>query len=198
MRSLLAFVLLVTACSNATSTNDAGPGNDGSAPVACPSVAPTDGADCSGMGSCEWGGDAHGRCTTLGSCYGGKWHITAPTNCGNVKECPQTYAGLAEGSTCPLPNGGTCYYDEGGCGCMPCQAEGGAQATQWKCRPWSSAGAGCPSPRPLLGTKCTMENQVCDYSGCCNVSLGSAQACQNGVWSGAVQVGCSCALQPCK
>ena len=190
--------LWLIACSNSTSTgNDGGTPGDGATPTTCPSSAPTDGTDCAGMGSCEWGGDSHSRCTTVGACYGGKWHITQPTNCGNVKECPMTYAAVAEGSACPLPNGGTCYYDEGACGCYPCQAEGGMMVTQWKCRPWSSV-PGCPSPRPLLGTKCTQEGQVCDYSGCCNISLGSAEVCTKGVWSAGVQVGCSCALNPCK
>jgi hypothetical protein len=166
---------------------------------------PADGSPCTssaiGLFACEYNGNAMGQCATVAECYAdGKWHVALPANtCGvNPSECPASFSALAEGSPCPLMGGtGACFYPEGGCGCKPCASDGG-MSSMWTCRPWSSAGAGCPAPRPLLGSVCSQEGLECSYTQCCTVSLGKSEACKNGHWQSVPGIGCSCALIPCK
>jgi hypothetical protein len=193
--------LFAVGCGTTTTTTDGG--TDGSTPaMKCPSTVPANGSPCDvmiGNVACEYGADSRGQCATLAECYAGSWHITPPaTTCNmNSSLCPASFSALAEGSPCPVQDT-TCFYPEGGCGCAPCEVDGGMSG-QWKCRTWSSAGMGCPAPRVPLGSACTTEGLECDYNGCCTgVSLGRSEVCKGGQWQTYVSGACTCARFPCK
>jgi hypothetical protein len=89
------------------------------------------------------------------------------------------------GEACSLPQGTSCHYDRGQCYCgmlfgPPTPIDGGTRT--WSC---DNPGAGCPIPRPMLGTSCAKEGQMCMYLTC-----EYAQQCSNGVWS-AEPIGCA-------
>jgi hypothetical protein len=103
--------------------------------------------------------------------------------------CPASFGALASGSACPV--NAICTYPEGRCNCIPCTPpDGGVSdagaadaSTQWVCEAWMTP-AGCPEPRPLLGTACSNEGQECDYGEGCGspVDLPDPMGCRGGVW----------------
>src|SRR5678816_3080501 len=72
--------------------------------VVCPPSSPTDGSACDGSGTCEYGGDAHGLCSTFATCEVGSWKVYAPAaDCGtNGPDCPSSFDGIPSGVVCPL------------------------------------------------------------------------------------------------
>jgi hypothetical protein len=84
----------------------------------------------------------------------------------------------AEGETCDYPEGTClCTSDPGG---LPI---GGGPV--WDCVPVSK---GCPSPRPKLGTPCSVPSSTeCDYGQC---SGGVGEQCVDGSWAIATLIGC--------
>jgi hypothetical protein len=175
----------------------------------CPAAIPADGSPCGGANVpriCEYGGDTHGVCSTLAECgitgagQAPHWIVTPPfPGCGTAPAgCPGSFAS-ADGKVCTsstTPN--ECDYGEGRCGCEPCRTQGPGFGYAWRCNAWSAVPTGCPSPRPVLGTPCAMEGQVCNYGLCCRgPSLGLDQICMNGVWSPWVDTGCSCFFPSC-
>lgn len=101
-----------------------------------------------------------------------------------------------EGSTCDVSQP-YCEYDQGMCGCLPCEA-GTTQSSFWHCRAWNDVADGCPVPRPLTDTTCDQEGLTCDYNQCCGgPSLGYSMRCVGGVWGGYADGACSCTTRTC-
>jgi hypothetical protein len=211
----LLVLLLACGCSGAVSSpasGDAGTRDSASSDSqasdtslgGCPASEPASGSTCMPGGQpasgCEYGTDPH--CTVIASCSapgpGGPftWQLTGPDpSCaGNPQQCPASYGMPINGAACPLM--GTCSYPEGRCTCAPCFGDGG-RSTEWECATWQTP-AGCPEPRPLLGTACSQPGQACNYGqGCCSpVDTGPDLYCQNGIWT-AMGVGCDCAQPIC-
>ena len=88
--------------------------------------------------------------------------------------CPTSYASVPKGQTCS-PEGLDCAYPEGQCNCTR-SGPVVRQEPAWVCTPTS---AGCPAPRPDLGTACSQPGLVCDYGGC---SGGVNEICKDGYW----------------
>lgn len=201
--SVLLVSALCTACTSSSGGSPAsGSGGSGGVTLApCPSSPPLSGAPCSstdGLHVCEYGGDANSRCTTGARCFNGAWSVDAPDPACEQQPaaCPASFAEVAQGTLCPLTTG-VCAYPEGLCGCRPCLADAGTGAI-WHCNAWTSAGEGCPSPRPLLGSACAVEAAECDYGHCCGrPALGPSMKCVAGTWEQWVNGGCACAVPTC-
>jgi hypothetical protein len=149
----------------------------------CPSTVPDAGAACTpemtlpgpDIPECEYGDDPH--CTTTALCLPNnegtpiQWTVTPPDpSCsGNSAYCPSPSAFPEDGTGCA--GGTSCTYQSGRCVCLVCQdntSSGnpcgqGASGTKWSCQGWEQP-SGCPEPRPLLGTSCSVPMQVCGGS----------------------------------
>jgi len=168
-------------------TEDAPAGSDAAshsdAPAAwspvCPGSAPAMNAPCSQDNlSCEYGCGSVLVCST-GAWSGSLENPFCPMG-PNPAACPTVFAAIDASSACPDP-GDTCVYASGVCECnapFDPTPDGGAS---WWCGP----GAGCPMPRPRIGSACVSEGQTCSYQEC-----GAAQTCQGGVWQSGQPVGC--------
>jgi hypothetical protein len=184
--------------SDRTAPPDAGPdapiadgGHDSTvswSPV-CPEEAPTVGSACSlpeMMDSpsivCEYGKLQYDpSCDTLVQCVSGAWAPVTAVGTGcqpdgpNPTSCPASYAALKgmEGESCPS-NGLRCEYPEAVCVCS--RGFGGPveldASLGWYCNP----GAGCPLPRPRLGSTCST-NLQCTYFTC-----DFGESCTGGYW----------------
>jgi hypothetical protein len=162
----------------------------------CPTGQPSEGMACEGVApTCEYGGDAFARCTTLATCLlvDGKlgWHLTS-TACPSRNDplCPATFSAHQTGTPCPAAGKLGCEYDEGRCGCE-CATDG---SSRWECRrrdevqPMAiasiDAGASCSAKRPLAGSPCDETNVLCPYTAPCSIqlSLGPNLACMFGHW----------------
>jgi len=169
----------------------------------CPSSVPTAGAACSiaSTVTCEYGSDPDHACNTTVTCSSRQWSVRPPAQGGPgapacptppasaSSACPSSYAGVTVGSDCAA-KGTYCAYPEGRCGCVvptagPPHVGGGAQ---WECD--KPGLAGCPSPRPALGSPCTSAGLTCDY-GACSLPDGITEACQGGSWT---EEGSACPL----
>ncbi len=166
--------------------------------IGCPAAPPKDGAGCATADlTCEYGGvGPHLRCSTVYACIAvgneaATWSARMPppacvgSQADNAASCPASFGALANGSACPANTGWECVYPEGLCECSPCGlADGGGSANLWRCQDWPVAQPPCPSPRPRIGTPCTVENQGCYYGSICS-SVGfdqPAMACRKGFW----------------
>jgi hypothetical protein len=95
--------------------------------------------------------------------------------------CPASFAAVPVTQACS-PAGGVCDYPEGRCACNyppgpPVESDSGV-VVEWFCQ---QPPAGCPEPRPLLGTSCPFEGMSCDY-GSCSIPGGNVEQCTGGVW----------------
>lgn len=194
----LSLALFALACTSGTSAPDAG--------GVCPATEPRVGTPCSSAGlECDYNDDSGTGCATARCGQRGgatlEWGpAPSPATCRvNGSDCPAGFSSLAEGAACPLNAAGRrCAYAEGACGCTPCLGDGGTRQA-WKCLPWSVAGAGCPTPRPLTGSACATDKLICDWDQCCaGFSLGSSQQCVDGRWQSYQGGPCSCAMPACK
>jgi hypothetical protein len=88
--------------------------------------------------------------------------------------CPATYAEVLQGKAC-TPQGLDCSYPEGQCNCAPTVPASGPGPV-WQC---SIPAAGCPEPRPDIGTSCTQPSLTCDYGACTG---GVELQCTDGSW----------------
>jgi hypothetical protein len=170
---------------------------------ACPAAIPSAGQRCDPSLDlpCEYGSDPHCRAravcqSQLDNAYA--WQVTQPDpSCaGNPPACPSSFAAVSNGSACALS--ASCTYPEGRCTCTGCFiADAGTQGTEWECAPWVTP-AGCPEPRPSLGSACTQEGQECAYGpGCCSaVDVGPDMVCTDGVWR-TRPIGCACPRRDC-
>lgn len=147
----------------------------------CPATLPSTGSACTGANlECEYGTDPNPACNQIVSCQGGTWHASgffgqcrppAP----QPPSCPASLHDIKEGAACSPEE--VCEYPDGRCTCSPPfggplpQDAGGAH---WSCLP----GAGCPYPRPRVGSSCTQANESCTYYEC-----SYSQVCSGGVWT---------------
>jgi hypothetical protein len=165
-------------------------GSSGGGTTTCPPSMPATGASCTSPGlTCEYGSDQDLSCDTYSKCNSdGTWLGSSsmvpqgcPTQQPGADGCPAAYAAVPVGNACS-PSGLECGYSEGRCACTP-QVSGpakvGGASPTWVCE---APAAGCPEPRPRLGTSCAMDNQFCDY-GSCTLPNGNALSCENGLWA---------------
>ena len=162
--------------------------------TACGASVPGEGTPCTPSAYCEYGANAEGACSTFATCAADTgtgpftWHVTPPpAGCGtHGPQCSASFSGVAVGTACTVTDS-VCDYAEGRCSCIPCSAIGSfaTGGGVWRCEAWSTGGAGCPSPRPLLGSPCTQEGVSCNYSFTCSEvpDMGPRMACQSGEWS---------------
>jgi hypothetical protein len=174
--------------------------------LSCPSTQPTDGSNCSNLNlACEYSTNTQNLCTTLATCQDaldfndpGKnvWSVAAPAaSCmtSNPAACPATVDDVPIGQTC-TPTGQSCVYPEGKCTCVPCDPTGVA----WECRKFGDGlETGCPTMRPLIGSKCTTPNLSCSYDSSCNVSFGPNIVCTNSTWQPTNAAPAPCAAPIC-
>ena len=156
--------------------------NDGGLSPDCPSVAPSQGGSCTKEGlACEYGTSHLRICNTIAKCTSGSWGVTAPQDaCANELDaggvCPAALADIEAGSPCPTFRQ-ICEYPQGACGC----GFVGHISDQWVCD--TASGAGCPAPRPKLGSTCSPTGLTCDY-GSCSILGNPKMSCDDGgVWS---------------
>jgi hypothetical protein len=156
--------------------------------VACPPSPPEAGTPCSvPEEGCEYGTSFAIWCDQVMRCTFGTWKTEftgdgCPFEDGGA--CPATFSealALEAGvGSCPAFD---CQYPEGFCECLT-GCGGGAllpalPTGDWQCRARS---AGCPSPRPRVGTPCETDAGVCMYGWAC--SCGETLQCEDGVWAG--------------
>jgi hypothetical protein len=152
----------------------------------CPVSPPATGASCTQENvQCEYGSAWWSvACDTVLQCEVGHWTAYQPSTepCStepgqNGASCPANYAS-AEGNSCVLQSG-PCVYSQAECLCQaPVVGQPGDGGT-WACLPQ----AGCPFPRPNLGTMCTgggsglnaCKYEVCTYEQVCTSGLWQAQ-----------------------
>lgn len=147
-------------------------------PVACPSVTPSSNSACPSPGQvCEFGSDPILQCNGSYTCVNGTWTVGASTSqqCPTpaaTTPCPNSYAG-APNTVCSDVGRKCAYANQGVCECLS-----RAGQTRWYC---DVPKAGCPSPRPHLGSACTGAMTGCSY-GYCFVSGGIVLDCRDGSW----------------
>jgi len=97
--------------------------------------------------------------------------------------CPSSYdAAKADPAMCPYQSQ-ICEYAQGTCICADGLGLPMPGGPKWQCIPVQ---AGCPSPRPELGSPCsTPEKTICDYGGC---GGGVDMSCVGGYWAVAITV----------
>jgi hypothetical protein len=157
--------------------NDAGVGKDASQGAFCPTSPPPSGGACSPLNIyCEYGPNPDPNCNTVVQCTSTGWLTTMGGLCPPPgAPCPTKYGAVPVNQDCTQDNL-TCSYPEGVCICT--QEFGGATRVTpgWDCFPTQ---AGCPSPRPELGTLCSQPGLDCNYGGC---SGGIEEVCKGGYW----------------
>ncbi len=166
---------------DAALVGDAGSGQDAHFPLdaalapACPAMIPSGGCAPNGL-ACEYGGDIFLSCDTLATCSAGTWQIQAPSGgtCrgatgGDDSNCPATSGAVSVGQSCATPM--TCGY---GATICYCYIDHSGAPQDWGCFP----GAGCPFPRPRVGSVCATNGQQCEYSSC-----GDSIKCTAGLWT---------------
>ncbi|HEY8038705.1 MAG TPA: hypothetical protein VIF15_02890 [Polyangiaceae bacterium] len=171
-------------------TDGGGGGDDGGGAVSpCPASPPSSGSACAPQGlSCEWGSSTVQSCDTVAFCNGGRWQVTAPNpgglDCGGGPQgqCPGSFAAVPRQTHCS-PYLLACDYPQGRCACtIPAAGAQPADASavaEWLCQ---DPAAGCPQPRPPLGSPCAQEGLDCDY-GACTIPGGNAETCHGGIWT---------------
>lgn len=164
-------------------------GDGGSWSTVCPANAPAPATTCQVSGlQCEYPQAMYGKaeydisCDTVVECSNGIWTTTSfggacDPDGANSAECPTSLAGITSGGTCSDKQL-RCEYPKGVCTCAV--NIGGVElldaGATWTCDP----GAGCPMPRPRLGSACggsTTMNSSCIYETC-----SYAETCENDVW----------------
>ena len=128
---------------------------------------------------CEYGSNPSPDCDRTYDCTSAGWSTPAPVDCVSGT-CPATYKDVDQGKAC-TPMGLACSYAEGQCNCS--NQPIAAPSPIWQC---STPVAGCPEPRPDIGTACTQPGLQCDYGACTG---GAAEECTDGYWQQAA-VGC--------
>jgi hypothetical protein len=164
----------------ADGSSDAGTdtGTDARLSADCPPTPPTPDAGCAKLElECEYGTSAFRSCNVVAKCTG-TWALSGPTDACNAGldaggACPATFGEIVAGSPCATFRQ-VCEYSQGVCGCGFNHI-----ADVWFCD--SPSTAGCPSPRPKLGSTCTSNGLTCDYASC-SVLGGPRMQCTGGVW----------------
>lgn len=172
---------------DAGTTQDAAPDAPASWSPECPASEPAMGSACTHDNlSCEYPSAAQPGCDDVVVCAGGTWGSAVlpggnPT-CephGSSPGCPAQASAITPGATCATA-GQTCVYATAICQCdAPADPTPNAMSA-WFCGPQ----AGCPVPRPRIGSACATAGQRCDYLQC-----GDGVTCTGGVWQVSV-AGC--------
>jgi hypothetical protein len=147
---------------------------------------------------CEYGGDRYGRNTVLALCVapaGGQktsWQLLDRILPANPPDCPPTWtqAQCRQGASGDKPL--ACDYDEGRCAYVctedrfiwECRSRGDIPS-QVARQPQPPVLPSCTLARPLVGSECAAEDQICYYAQYCYraaLSFGPNMKCQNGLW----------------
>lgn len=174
------FVTVALGCGgDVFSGSDAGSdaATDGST-THCPTSPPAGGSSCNPEAlKCEYGTNPDPNCNQLFVCQSGAWLDQSSGGiCVPQSQCPASYSQVPVGQDCTADTL-SCGYPEGECICT--KSSGGLEklTPSWAC---FTPIAGCPTPRPEIGSSCTAPaKQLCDYGAC---SGGVALQCTNGVW----------------
>jgi hypothetical protein len=158
----------------------------------CPGTPPQIGASCTNNDQiCEYGSSWWLGCNTVLRCTAGTWQkdpLPGSGPCGELDAggtCPATWAeasALDASTACPALD---CQYPEGYCECVSGCGGGGKMRFNsgvtgtWRCL---AITAGCPSPRPVLGTACDPPGMFCRYGWSCG--CGQELSCTGGLWQG--------------
>jgi hypothetical protein len=149
----------------------------------CPVLQPANGDSCMPADwVCEYGAAPNPYCDFLDKCYGqlGGWsNQSLPLALCGTGTCPPSYADALRGQVCPVQNL-DCAYPEGQCDCGHTDDAG---LLVWSC----FSPAGCPEPRPRIGSACAQDGLLCDYGVCAG---GVAEQC-------VLQLGWMQAFPPC-
>lgn len=149
----------------------------------CPEAPPDAGSPCTAPGlACEralgpgtgYVGNSSPLCDTVAICTANGWETPIPPGPCGFGSCPATYADVTPNGTCnaaPL----SCSYTQAQCNCYEIPNSSPVKL-EWQC---AVPAAGCPLPRPALGSSCSQPGLTCDYGACTG---GSEQSCLNGVW----------------
>jgi hypothetical protein len=153
-------------------------GKDGGASGSCPPSPPPSGSPCPQVGfACEYGVSPSPLCDQLAQCSGSGWMYQGGASCP-AGACPPSYGSVPLAGGCQ-PQGLVCGYAEGTCTCsnggLLVRIDAGTGA-MWRC---FAQQAGCPSPRPRIGTPCAQAGQNCDYGACYG---GVTLTCRGGTW----------------
>jgi hypothetical protein len=136
---------------------------------------PSGGTPCPSVGlECEYGNNPNPACNDIETCEQNGWSYPTPGPACPTGTCPATYADVPQGKAC-TPLGLDCAYAEGQCNCDT-EIESANQNPVWLC---TTPAAGCPDPRPTIGSACNQPNLDCDYGACTGgIELG----CLDGTW----------------
>ena len=97
---------------------------------------------------CEYGSSPNPECNEIETCESnGLWSYPPPGVACIPGTCPATYADVPQGKQC-TPQGLDCSYTEGQCNCSSTLPASGPYPV-WQC---STPAAGCPEPRPRIGS----------------------------------------------
>ena len=157
------------------------------APYACRDERLLENGPCLVEGAkCETGKSSDPLCNATFVCvldrYGRYWTEGRQSECEG--QCPTTP--IVDGAPCNVGTGaGTtpteaelqCVSNDRLCGCTTGRDGAHAHERRWVC---TTAGEGCPSGRPLIGSTC-LGDRVCDYGGC-TLKRGTGMICEQGVW----------------
>jgi hypothetical protein len=154
----------------------------------CPTSPPPGGMLCfTGDLVCEYGSSHVAACNVTANCNGfgpaTSWLIVTPDagdpscTAAPPAQCPTSFTAVPRGTDCS-GSPSACDYPEGRCRCAPAPAAPTSSRPVWSCQ---DPPAGCPEPRPNLGTACVQEGLVCPYEGC-SPDGGLAEMCLMGVW----------------
>jgi hypothetical protein len=162
--------------SSGGSGSSSGSSSGGLTGPSCPATTPSGGTACPVPGmECEYGDDPNPECNDIETCdSNGLWSYPAPVPACPPGTCPATYAQVPQGQGC-TPEGLDCAYAEGQCNCAPTVPVSGPDPV-WQC---SMPAAGCPEPRPRIGSSCTQPGLSCDYGSCTG---GVLLQCTDGSW----------------
>lgn len=185
---------------------DGGGGGGGGGPGgSCPAALPAARTACTTPGlACEYGGEGdHLLCSVVVNCgQDHTWYSSASgapcvgSQAENPSACPSSFTALGRGAACPTDLDARCVYPEGTCACQTCSGGDGGLTRAWACETWPDP-AGCPEPRPRIGSPCTNEGQECSYGSICGVVSGVPLLdCRDGVWKRAA-IAADCALPKC-
>jgi len=188
-----------TGAAGSTNTGAAGSTNTGAAGSTSTGAAgSTSTGAAGGVGSGSAGSQGTGGSKTDAGADGAAG-ATHDAGADRAPTCPASFTTLAEGAACPVPDGVTCDYAEGRCGCLPCSS-GTTVATPngyWSCRKWDSGGQGCPATSPPVGSSCATPDLFCTYGGLCSISVGDNVQCKSGTWQLMPSAAGSCILRMC-
>jgi hypothetical protein len=158
---------------------DSGTTHDGGSSP-CPTAEPHTNQACTDASLyCEYGTDPNPYCNALWECVGSTWENKASTEvCPPPSTTCPDYSEIQGGSPCDVELQ-VCQYSEATCVCTDAPQGVAVDAgSVWSCTP---IGAGCPAPRPDIGTACDPSGpKDCDY-GACNGNV--ALECSGGYWA---------------